>query len=135
MIMVYITKTNILNMKGMELPVNTLIILVIAIIVLIAIIAFFLGVYKPSKESLGLETAKDNACQMLNSLGCKFAPTGIAVSTFDADQNGEVGNTGNANGICGDPAGSGDNLQMLCKCWYGVSDPTECMNTVCNCPQ
>ena len=122
-------------MKGMELPVNTLIILVIAIIVLIAIVAFFWGVYDPSKQGMNLETAKTNACMMLNNLGCGVDTSTIAISGFDANKNGVLGDLG-ADGVC--TQGGGDNLHMLCKCYYGISGNSEeedCKTVICNCPK
>ncbi len=57
-------------MKGIELPISTLVILVIALIVLVGIIAFFLGVWTPGTGGIQLEAIKSSACQRLISTGC-----------------------------------------------------------------
>jgi len=74
-------------MKGVELPINTLVIVVIALVILIALIALFYGVWAPSVEDIDLESAKNNACQMLISLGCDSEPEEISMSNFDADKD------------------------------------------------
>ena len=98
-------------MKGIELPINTLIILVIALLILIAIIAFFLGVWGPGTSGVTLEATKTSACQRFISLDC-----------LDADLISF--NTIQCTGI------DVSNLQELADNCYGGVSPLE----LCNCP-
>lgn len=104
-------------MKGVSLPINVLVIVVLALIVLLAILALFYGVWKP--EGITLEAAKNNACNMLLSTGCND-PSTIVVRDFDADRNGEANS-------------AGDTLLALCENWYSISDPYDCKKIVCKC--
>ena len=134
-------------MKGAELPINTLIIIVIGITVLLAAIAIFFGVFNPVRGGVNLETAKSNACQMLTSLGCNVDPNTITISNFDADKDGNTVDAGTENGgnviwtalvACSihnpDDGVYGDNLASLCHCWYGISSEKDCKEKVCGCP-
>jgi len=127
-------------MKGMELPINVMVIIVICVIVLLAIVALFFGVWNPGKGSITLETAKNNACQMLASMGCHQAPESIAVRDFDANRNGALNDQGGIgsepwvyNDNCPGTAGSGDNLATLCLCYYNLLDADSCRKTLCGC--
>jgi uncharacterized membrane protein len=126
-------------MKGMELPVNTLIIVVIALVILLAILALFFGVW-PSVQGVSLEAAKNNACQILTSTGCTADPITIKVNDFDADKDGnygtaETGTTWTWGNSC-DPsrAADGDNLAALCACYYFITTDALCTSDVCGCP-
>ncbi len=57
-------------MKGMELPVNVLVIIVIAVIVLIALVALFMVSWGQGSRGIAIDTAKNSACQRYISLGC-----------------------------------------------------------------
>ena len=125
-------------MKGAELPINTLIIIVIAIAILLAIIAIFYNIYNPSKQGITTETAKNNACQMLASMGCSVDTSTIAINNFDADKDGNDGADEAGSGWdwtasnCND-LGSGDNLASLCHCYYGMTSESDCKTKVCRC--
>ena len=134
-------------MKGVELPISTIVVIVISIIVLVAIIALFGNVWNPGSDLAKLEGAKSNACQMLASInGCKSTDDGITktviVNGFDADKNGRtIGGTGVVVPNCNNNADitDHDNLFTLCKCWYtiaGISDDIindNCKKQVCSC--
>lgn len=115
-------------MKGEELPINTLVIIVIAIIILLAVLYIFSGSFVPASKSISLETAKNNACRMLASRGCAVHPNAIAIEDFDADKNGAF-NPGPSNcgcqlSACGPlipfPHTQADNLWNLCTCWLNT---------------
>ena len=122
-------------MKGVELPINVIVIVVLCLVVLLAIIALFFGVWTPGSTGITLEAAKNNACQMLISTGCGSV-SNIAVNNFDANKNGIIGETGSTvddtAAACKPGGGGADNLYMLCKCWYGA-DETSCKTRICNC--
>jgi len=131
-------------MKGMELPINVMVIVVICVIVLLAVVALFFGVWNPFKTTATLETAKNNACQMLVSMGCPSNPESISVRDFDANRNGTVNDDGtgtiswDSNHDCYSAAATnniGDNLASLCVCYYnlkGTTGPTDC-EKLCGC--
>jgi len=128
-------------MKGAELPINTLIIIVIALTILLAVIAIFFGVFNKAKPGVDLETAKSNACQMYNSIQCYTNPKDFAVSNFDADKDGIVGTAEATNpwawniAECGTTNDKKDTLGALCSCYYGINIDTDCKTKVCNCPE
>lgn len=134
-------------MKGLELPINTLIIVVLALIILLAVLALFYGVWGPGSSGITLDAAKSSACQMLLSTGCHDTRT-IYLQDFDADKDGEINEKSNIVEIdeimaCGGGGmDTGDNLFMLCRCWYNLAPPiygdedqieTECKERICNC--
>ena len=124
-------------MKGIELPISTIVIIVIVLIVLLAIIAFFFGVWNPGVGGINLEAAKNSACQMLVSTGC-VDPSQIVINDFDADRDGKIGLEDGGRGwtegysTCGVGNDDGDNLAALCECWYNL-DEDSCKSQLCNC--
>jgi hypothetical protein len=119
-------------MKGVELPISTIVIVVIALVILLAILALFFGVWTPGSSGVSLEAAKNSACQILLSTGCGDTEK-IYVNNFDADKDGEFDPNENV-GDCNIPGGdSGDNLYMLCRCWYNEFVEEECKTRICNC--
>jgi hypothetical protein len=117
-----------------ELPVNTLIIVILAVIVLLGILALFSSVWNPSSTGLSLEAIKNNACQLLASMGCNGDTSSIAVNNFDANKD----NSNTATGVsawgtaCPNAAWTGDNLAALCACYYGKTDEPSC-KSLCGC--
>jgi len=126
-------------MKGISLPIEAIIIIVIALIILLSVIAIFFGVFNPTKSGIDLETAKTNACQMLTSMNCVPLTSSISVTNFDADRDGIIGDPGTNVGECNDPPpptggdSSQDNLYMLCKCYYAIDDEDFCKTNICRC--
>jgi hypothetical protein len=127
----------VIKMKGAELPVNTIIIIVLAILVLVAIITIYSGTYSPARGSMNLDAVKNNACQDLINRGCYVSSGAIPVINFDANMNGNniVGGTENyapSDALVCDGNG-GDNLARLCACYYGVSTERQCRESICHC--
>jgi hypothetical protein len=125
-------------MKGIELTINTIIILIICLVVFLAVLALLLGMWNPNKESLSLETVKDNACQTLSMMSCNQAPKDIFIRDFDANKNGNVNDLATSdswtyNDNCLSSAQNGDNLKSLCVCYYGLSSENDCKRNLCNC--
>ena len=102
-------------MKGVSLPINVIVIIVIAMIVLLAIIALFMGVWDP--DQLAMEAAKNNACNMLVSTGCEDTDD-IKLSNYDATGDGNIDDA--------------DTLTKLCE-KYDIYDKTECAQKLCKC--
>lgn len=61
--------------KGIELPINTLVVVAIAVIILLAVAAFFMGGFAGASESMQKRQAFLNACQPYTQLGCQGLPS------------------------------------------------------------
>jgi hypothetical protein len=107
--------------KGIELPINILVIVAIAVIVLLGMVALYFAGWSPFSGSLSYEAVKNTACAELVRTGCGDT-TQIITTGFDVDGSGTAGD-------------SGDTLQLLCETYYGVTsgDQVAC-RTVCGCP-
>jgi len=124
-------------MRGIELPINALILIILAVIVLIAIIAFFYPEFLGQSKTVSLESAKNAACMELLDLECKVSPTRIFTPHFDSDGDGVVGDVGTTKVMCGLSNGvRGDNLYNLCHCWLGLplNVPEQDCKKLCGCP-
>jgi len=120
-------------MKGIELPISTLIIIIIAVIVLVAMIALLGGVWPSAPQAVNLGTAKDSACSLMASTGCSLSTTSIAINNFDADKDGTLdGGTGGAHPNSCAVAVS-DNLGSLCACYYNSLTEEDCKSNICGC--
>ncbi|MBU5575367.1 MAG: hypothetical protein QXF15_03460 [Candidatus Aenigmatarchaeota archaeon] len=115
-------------MKGIELPINILVIIAMAVIVLLGLSALYMGGFGQGAGGIGLESAKSAACQQLLRSGqCGNAgyPGTIKTPGFDANKDGNLDDK--------------DTLQALCENYYGCSGKTgydfvECCNKrVCGC--
>ncbi len=106
-------------MKGVEMPINILVIVIIAIIVLTAMVVIFSGVWSSGSGTIGLETAKSNACQILITMGCDTDPESVPVNNFDS--NGDTKKDSN------------DNLAELCKRYYSTGDDMDKCRGICGC--
>jgi hypothetical protein len=123
-------------MKGLELPINVLIIVAIAIIVLIALVAMFYPNFKNSSITVNSDIYKSSACQIMMDRQCAPSPSEITIANFDADQDGQqdsgsVWTFGTSK--CRDKAGTGkDNLASLCECYYSITNENSC-KALCGC--
>jgi len=110
--------------KGIELPINVIIIVVLALIVLLAIVALFFGIWPSGRDTVSIEAAKSNACQILIGMGCEGSTESIPTTGFDVGSDDDTpGGTDN------------NNLQGLCETYYGIEDGEEedCKRIVCRC--
>ena len=69
--------------KGMELPINTLIILTIAIVVLLALVIFFSGSFTPARGAVEGQSGTRSACAQYAANGCCTTPTGSGCAGVD----------------------------------------------------
>jgi len=117
-------------MKGIELPINILVIIAMAVMVLLGLVAIYMGGFGPGAGEMQKNAAKNQACQELISKGyCGDAvkTSNVPVSGFDANKDGTMGN---------------DNLKDLCENFYGCKyDENDkksfvdcCHKKVCGCP-
>ena len=107
-------------MKGVELPINILVIVAIAVIVLLGLVALYFVGFGPFSATAGIEAVKNQACTVLNPrAGCTTDPSSVTV-------NYDVGNDGDT---------SNDNLQEFAEAFYGCADgDTSCSRRLCSCP-
>lgn len=131
-------------MKGISLPINILIIVIVAVIVLLGVMALYMGNWMPFNLSMNAETAKTQACKFLLNGGCgntqniKLDGTMGNLPEFDADLDGRTGalegaTTAITSVTCGGTSTSvGDNLASLCKCHFGIDDESSCKR-MCGC--
>ncbi|MFH7909995.1 MAG: hypothetical protein QXY29_03275 [Candidatus Aenigmatarchaeota archaeon] len=113
-------------MKGIELPINLIIIIIIAAVVLLGVLYLFSGSFTTSGGTVSLESARSQGCQELIRSGkCGDVNTifNIMIKDFDANKNRHINDK---------PAPSnlyGDNLAALCYNYYncpcfGISTET-----------
>jgi len=126
-------------MKGLELPINALVIIVVAVIVMIALIAMFYPAFLGGTIATTSESAKSTACAILvEAKNCNVNTNTITISNFDANRHGDVGDSTADAGYptaCDGTAATNsahDNLATLCLCYY--SSPTEAScKALCGC--
>jgi len=122
--------------KGIELPINTLIIIVIAILVLITLISLYFSASGSSSSTVSLEAATKATCLKVNPTLCNngkyngFQPR-ATVDNFDANKDGKINdftpNSGWLTSYCID-----DNLETLCGFYYGCDLTTKTFLSVCD---
>ena len=121
-------------MRGAELPLNTLIIIVLCLIVLIAVVVLFFGVWNPGKGATTLQIATQTACLKVNPTTCgRYDGTQprTPVYDFDANKDGTINvfhpELPWMTSYCID-----DNLETLCGFYYGCNLPGKVFSNVCN---
>jgi hypothetical protein len=139
--------------KGIELPINVLVIVAVAVIVLLGIVGLYLAGFGGPAAGVTVESVKTTACQQLirsGNCGNANATFGVNIGNFDANKNGVMGDIKGTPTVTFDPstaAGTGttmitgDNLGALCVKYYGatwnlaspVAFRDECNTRVCGC--
>ncbi len=110
-------------MKGIELPINILVVIAVAVIVLLGVIALYFGGFIKPAELINQEAAKSKYCALVmrDPIGCATVSTaGIGVTDFDTNGDGVID--------------AADTLQALCETYYNVAagDEAACRRT-CGC--
>jgi hypothetical protein len=62
------------KLKGMSLPLETVVLLILSAIVLAALLGFFLGAFTPSQTEADLTRQQVSVCQEIASAGCLGNP-------------------------------------------------------------
>jgi hypothetical protein len=108
--------------KGIELPINILVIVAIAVIVLLGMVALYFTGWSPFGGTVGIESIKNSACiDYARNNDCTPDPATIPVN-YDVDGDGTI-----------DVAN--DNLQEFAEAFYGCSDgDVNCVRQLCACP-
>ena len=108
-------------MKGVELPINILVIVAIAVIVLLGLVALYFTGFGPFSATAGQEAIKNQACVDLNPrAGCIDDPSTIVVNYDVVDKD-----TG---------ADLADNWQTFADQFYGCAGDSSCARRICGCP-
>ncbi|MFH1474100.1 MAG: hypothetical protein ABIE55_04410 [Candidatus Aenigmatarchaeota archaeon] len=124
-------------MKGIELPINILVVVAVAVIVLLGLVALYFSGFMGPAGLMNQEAAKQKYCALImrSPEGCSggVALDSIDVLDFDADRDRTLGaeDTGSdwtwGTSTCGAPTGGGpsadgDNLAALLACYFGVTE-------------
>ena len=110
-------------MKGLELPINMIIIIAIAVLVLVVIAAFFTGQIGGGISTVGLEAAFSDGCQQLRSAyGCSMSGSPFSSITVNYQRPGSNTPTSTLAELC-----TVKNLQTTI-----ANDPTSC-GKACGC--
>lgn len=119
------TSENAVLKKGMELPVNTLVVVAIAVIVILAIAAFFMGGFGGSSKDIQNRQAFMNECSGWTQTGCGDTdmPSNLKElymiwqPNVDFSDSNNVGNSG---------LSETDYLKKQCGCFgTGTPNPTQ----------
>ena len=113
-------------MKGVELPINILVVVAIAVIVLLGLVALYFIGFNPFSVTTALEAAKNNACRdfMHQDPVCSNAGTDATIAACPAGV------------ICLNyPAATLRTFQNFTEAYYGCGvDDAACARRVCGCP-
>jgi hypothetical protein len=107
-------------MKGVELPINILVVVAIAVIVLLGLIAMYFIGFTPFSTSISIEGVKNAACGELVRKGCDDLTNTILTPGFSSDGNTVIDE-------------ATDNLDTLCENFYNRTSETDCKQ-LCGCP-
>ncbi|HLC51328.1 MAG TPA: hypothetical protein VJH90_03055 [archaeon] len=114
--------------KGLELPVNMLVVIAIAVIVLLGVVALYLVGFGGPASGITLQSITTNACQDLLRAGtCSDANAvfSVQIPKFDANKDGT------SNPGPGKPTATSkgqDNLGTLCINYYAATYDTTKLN-------
>jgi len=116
-------------MKGIELPINALIIIVVAVLVLLGIVSLWMSGWGGGSQGITIEAAKAAGCGALmrNSTGCTGVDTDyiyydgsvLTVPRFDANGDGSFTHA--------------DNLTELCARYYSTGTDKSSCRRICGC--
>jgi hypothetical protein len=128
------------NMKGIELPINILVIIAVAVIVLLGVIALYFSGFMGPAKVLDQNSAKQKYCAvvMRSPTGCQggIALNSILITDFDADQDTQLdfGNVFAWADACPTALAGAqkDNLAALLRCYYGIASESEGLKS-CGC--
>ena len=118
-------------MKGIELPINILVVVAVAVIVLLGVIALYFSGFMGPAGLMSQEAAKQKYCAIImrSPDGCAegYGLQNVTVMDFDADKDGKL-DSGKAwdwdtNDIddCVADNTVDDNLASLLACYFGAT--------------
>ena len=135
-------------MKGLELPLSTIVIIAMVLIVLLGIVALWMSGWGGGATTISVEAAKSSGCGKLmrdvrtcsavDPATILFDGTSIGVIKFDVNRDGHFCPCTTcvpADPVCvGPPVLPDDSLQYLCYRYYGTTmlDQVGCRR-ICGC--
>ena len=75
-------------MKGLELPVNTIIIVVVAVMVLVVLAVFFIRMLGPNTTVMDDQSAWVRGCGIIKDGGCQTDDFSLEIANYDTDGDG-----------------------------------------------
>lgn len=63
--------------KGLELPINTVIILVLGLIIMVAVVGFYVGTWTPTQSATEVQNNFRTECLAFNNKGCCVTGTAL----------------------------------------------------------
>jgi len=103
-------------MKGLELPINIIIVIAIAVLALVIVSIFFVSNFSGGSDSIGLESALQSGCTNLRALYSCDSTKMTEVKIPNYNINGKQAS-----------------LADVCV-KKGVSDNAQCAQKLCSCP-
>ena len=112
-------------MKGIELPVNAIVIVAVAVLVLVVLAAFFSGMFGPNVSKVSAQSAWDTGCTMADRRGCLQEDFGwdgtgcypdMALTVAGYDPDGDT---------------LPNSILEACQVVYNTADCQECRNFCC----
>ena len=100
-------------MKGIELTINILVVVAVAVIVLLGVVALFFSGWFSGTQPMSLEAVKSQACNAAVRMGCDVTGGVTTLVGITVDY------------------GTANNLDSLCEDYYQITDDTMCVNSVC----
>jgi len=123
--------------KGVSIPINTLVMLAVAIIVLLAAVAWFMGAFAPTATSSNLKQRFDTSCISWTTTNCKsythsagcaladtncgYVPTNVC-RAYVAFQGADDTVPGNLQTFCSNALGTLTNYEKIARA-CGCSKP------------
>ncbi len=112
-------------MKGIELPVNMLVIIAIAVLVLLGLVGMYMAGMLGGGPPMTIQAAKAAACAQMMNEQCNRNPADYHVN-YDANGDTKVDSKDNLQLLCNNNLGCGseatDNAKLVC-----------CKQRVCGC--
>jgi hypothetical protein len=134
------------TVKGIELPINILVIIAVAVIVLLGVIALYFSGFMGPAGVVTQEAAKTSGCKLIMSKvgGCPtvdpaytdtlvYDGVTFGLPKFDANGDGHYCYTGSTDTTCA-PAGPNpiDTFTLLCAHYFSATTPATCRG-ICGC--
>jgi hypothetical protein len=85
---------SIFSSKGMELPVNVIVIIIFSMVILIAVILFINSNLNPLKDSVKTEQRRTELCKTYSEYGCKISDIPVFILNFESDLKAVCKKTG-----------------------------------------
>ncbi len=102
------------RLKGIELPINTLVVVAVAVIILLGVVAFFMGGFGPVSASMQKRQEFLNECQPYVQLGCQGDPSStIQNKYYNWIENAPTKTAGNNKAEL-------DKIKQSCGCFGGT---------------